>query len=113
MREYSNNETCIEFAGELPLCACNSTCFRGFAHAEGVLRPAALQYSFARHLQIRQRKHHQELAGVLSQTSIAYFAVVELALDHAKPVLSLGANACLEFLELLVHRVDRAAVVHE
>ena len=52
---------------------------------------------FAHHPQVRQCKHHQQLAGVLGQTAIEHLAMTKLALDDQKRVLDLGANAGLEF----------------
>ena len=78
--------------------------------AHSCLQP--LQYSLAHHPQVRQRKHHQQLAGVLGQSPIAHLAMAELALDHAKRVLDLGADAGLELLQLFFERIDRFAFVH-
>jgi len=52
----------------------------------------------ARHPQIRQREQRPQLHGVLVQPSVAHLHIPELALDHPKRVLDLGAhgNACFD-----------------
>lgn len=75
--------------------------------------PQPLQYSLAHHPQVRQRKHHQQLAGVLDQSPIAHLAMAELALDDAKRMLDFGADAGLDLFQLFLERVDRLALVHE
>ena len=62
--------------------------------------------SLAHHPQVGQRKHHQQLAGVLGQAPIANLAMPELALDDPKRVLDLGADAGLELLQLLLQRAS-------
>lgn len=78
--------------------------------AHSCLQP--LQYSLAHHQQIAQRKHHQQLAGVLGQAPKTRLAMTKLALDHAKQVLDLGTGVGLEFLQLFSQRIDRFALVH-
>ena len=68
--------------------------------------------SLAHHPQVGQRKHHQQLAGVLGQAPIANLAMPELALDDPKRVLDLGADAGLDLLQLLLERVDGSILVH-
>jgi hypothetical protein len=51
-----------------------------------------LNHSLAHHPQIGQRKHHQQLAGVLGQTPVTRLAVSKLTLDHPKRMLHLGAD---------------------
>ena len=59
--------------------------------------PLHLQNSLAHHPQVRQRKHHQQLRGVLGQASVACLAVSKLALDDSKRMLNLGSlNDVLE-----------------
>jgi hypothetical protein len=78
--------------------------------AYSCLRP--LHDSLAHHPQVGQRKHHQQLVGVLGQTPIANLAMPELALDNPKRMLDLGADAGLDLLQLLFERVARSALVH-
>ena len=78
--------------------------------ADSCLQP--LQNSPAHHSQVRQCKHHHQLAGVLCQTPVAHLAMAELALDDSKRVLDRGTDAGLEFLQLFSQRIDRAALVH-
>ncbi len=59
--------------------------------AHSCLQP--VQYPLAHHPQIAQRKHHQQLVGVLGQAPIAHLAMAELAFDHAKRMLDLGTDA--------------------
>ena len=54
--------------------------------------PQSRNHSLAYHPQIGQRKHHQQLAGVLGQTPITRLAMPELTLDHPKRMLHLGAD---------------------
>jgi hypothetical protein len=51
-----------------------------------------LNHSLAHHPQVGQRKHHQQLAGVLGQTPVTRLAMPELTLDHPKRMLHLGAD---------------------
>ena len=68
--------------------------------------------SLAHHPQVGERKHHQQLAGVLGQAPIANLAMPELALDDPKRMLDLGADAGLDLLQLLLERVDGPVLVH-
>jgi len=47
--------------------------------------PQSLNHSLAHHPQIGQRKHHQQLAGVLGQTPVTRLAMPELTLDLLTP----------------------------
>ncbi len=51
-----------------------------------------LSHSLANHPQVGQRKHHQQLAGVLGQPPVTRLAAPELTLDHPKRMLHLGAE---------------------
>ena len=42
--------------------------------------------------QVGERKQREDLRAVLGDAAIADFAIAELAFDHAKHVLDLGAN---------------------
>ena len=50
-----------------------------------------------------------ELQRVFLQSPVTHFHVAKLPLDHAKRVLNLGADACLELFDLLNERIDRVA----
>ena len=58
--------------------------FRACSHGKIVAKCAAdfTQYSLALHLQVRERKHHQQLAVVLGQSPIRYLAMADQAFDH-------------------------------
>ena len=60
-----------------------------------------LNHSLPDHPQIGQRKHHQQLTGVLGQTPVTRLAMPELTLDHPKRMLDLGTDFCLGSLELI------------
>ena len=79
-------------------------------HAHSCLRP--LHDSLAHHPQVGERKHHQQLAGVLGEAAIANLAMPELALDDPRRVLDLGADAGLDLLQLLRERFDASILVH-
>jgi hypothetical protein len=51
-----------------------------------------LNHSLAHHPHVGQRKHHQQLAGVLGQPPAKHLAMPELTLDHPKRMLHLGAD---------------------
>jgi hypothetical protein len=51
-----------------------------------------LNHSLAHHPQVGQRKHHQQLAGVLGQPPVTRLARPKLILDHPKRMLHLGAD---------------------
>ena len=55
------------------------------------------------HPQVRQSKQGVQLLGVLSQSSVANFDVVKLALDDSEWVLDLGPDLGLHLLQLLLH----------
>jgi len=67
--------------------------------AHSCLQP--LNNSLAHHPQVGQRKHHQQLARVLGQSSVTRFAVSKPTLDHPKRVLHLGSDARLELFKLI------------
>ena len=54
----------------------------------------------AHHPQIRQRKQRDELGGVLLQTAVANFHIAELAFEHSKRMLHLGADTGIDRLGL-------------
>ena len=60
-----------------------------------------LQNSLAQYPQIRQSKQRDQLRRVLGQAPVAHLGVAELALDHPKWMLDLGAHAGLELFGLL------------
>jgi hypothetical protein len=62
--------------------------------AHSCLQP--LNHSLEHHSQVGQRKHHQQLAGVLGQAPVTRFALSELTINHPKRMLHLGADARLE-----------------
>ena len=67
--------------------------------AHSCLQP--LNNSLSYHPQVGQRKHHQQLAGVLGQAPLARPAMTELTLNHPKRMLHLGADASLELFKLI------------
>ena len=60
------------------------------------------------HPQVRQRKQCFKLQRVFLQSPVAHLDIAKLALDHAKQVLGLGADARLELFYLVHERIDRA-----
>lgn len=63
------------------------------------------------HPNIGQGKQGHELCGVLCQSAIANVAVAELAFDHPKGMLHLGAHTDLDFLGLLRERDTRGGTL--
>lgn len=56
---------------------------------------------FSHHPQIRQREQRRQLRSVPRQAPVTHLHTPELALDHPKRVLDLGAHAGLQSLELI------------
>lgn len=90
MRECSYGEISNEFFANFPVFWTIRTYFGSHAHGLGELIPAVPQ-SFAC-AQAGQRKHHQQLAGVLVQTPVTRLVMPEMALEHPKRMLHLDAD---------------------
>lgn len=105
MHECSNGETSVKFLTNSPRFRTLGACFLAFTRATGALMPVPLKYSFTRHPQVRQHKHHQQLAGVLSQPPVTRLTMPKLALDDPKRMLHLGPDAVLEFFQLVTQSV--------
>lgn len=60
-----------------------------------------------RHPKVRQRKQRDQLCPALLQPAVAHLHVTEVALDHPKRMLDLGAHAGLQALDLVEQAVDR------
>jgi hypothetical protein len=63
------------------------------------------------HSQIAQGKQRRAPRSVLSQPAIAHLGVAELALESAKRMLNLDADARLDSLQLVDHGGQRSALV--
>ena len=64
-----------------------------------------LNHSLPDHPQIGQRKHHQQLTGVLGQTPVTRLAMPELTLDHPKRMLHLGTDTGLDLFNPICQSV--------
>ena len=60
-----------------------------------------LQYSLARHPQVRQGEQGEQLHRVFLEPPVAHLGVAKLAFDHPKRMFDLGPDAGLELLGLL------------
>ena len=91
----------------------DTSCSEGFFARSSVLT-AQLTHThqlFSSHPQVRQSKQCGQLSRVFHQPTKAYFYVAELALDHAKRMLNLGACLSFAVLDLALGLVEHAAFI--
>jgi hypothetical protein len=75
------------------------------------LRCQPLNHSLAHHPQIGQRKHHQQLGGVLGQIPLMRFAMTKLILDCPKWMLHLGADTGFDLFNPIGQGVSGVGLV--
>ena len=104
-RECSHGETRTELAVDFPFFRLKGLRFSAFARTAGALIIAAPAKFVCAPSQVRQCKHHHQVAGVLGPTPEMRLAMPKLALDHPKRLLELGPDNGLEFLMTKLHPI--------